>query len=352
MWSSKNTSEFKESKYEYPTNVATHTYVSKVKKRNPSPPHVEKVVTVIPTVVEHIAHQPRSRHIDVLQSRLEEIAKSVPSIEPLQQQIGEIRDKLAVPHKDHSPDIQALKSRLEEIAKSVPSIEPLQKQIGEIRDKLAVPHKDHSPDIQALKSRLEEIAKSVPSVGYIKQQIDMLAVPHKDHSPDIQALKSRLEEIAKSVPSIEPLLQQIGEIRDKLSVPHKDHSPDIHALKSRLEEIARSVPSVGYIKQQIDMLAVPHPDIQALKSRIDAMSNNTYSLVEKDGIVRVGPEFNMPSLPPVKGKAGVWEHAPPTLAVNGGMILHNPGFKDKFDPKDHAYLAIDKRTGQVFMSKD
>ena len=230
MWSSKNTSEFKESKYEYPTNVATHTYVSKVKKRNPSPPHVEKVVTVIPTVVEHIAHQPRSRHIDVLQSRLEEIAKSVPSIEPLQ--------------------------------------------------------------------------------------------------------------------------QQIGEIRDKLSVPHKDHSPDIQALKSRLEEIARSVPSVAYIKQQIDKLAVPHPDIQALKSRIDAMSNNTYSLVEKDGIVRVGPEFNMPSLPPVKGKAGVWEHAPPTLAVNGGMILHNPGFKDKFDPKDHAYLAIDKRTGQVFMSKD
>ena len=230
MWSSKNTSEFKESKYEYPTNVATHTYVPKVKKRNPSPPHVEKVVTVIPTVVEHIAHQPRSRHIDVLQSRLEEIAKSVPSIEPLQ--------------------------------------------------------------------------------------------------------------------------QQIGEIRDKLSVPHKDHSPDIQALKSRLEEIARSVPSVAYIKQQIDKLAVPHPDIQALKSRIDAMSNNTYSLVEKDGIVRVGPEFNMPSLPPVKGKAGVWEHAPPTLAVNGGMILHNPGFKDKFDPKDHAYLAIDKRTGQVFMSKD
>ena len=230
MWSSKNTSEFKESKYEYPTNVATHTYVSKVKKRNPSPPHVEKVVTVIPTVIEHIAHQPRSRHIDVLQSRLEEIAKSVPSIEPLQ--------------------------------------------------------------------------------------------------------------------------QQIGEIRDKLSVPHKDHSPDIQALKSRLEEIARSVPSVAYIKQQIDKLAVPHPDIQALKSRIDAMSNNTYSLVEKDGIVRVGPEFNMPSLPPVKGKAGVWEHAPPTLAVNGGMILHNPGFKDKFDPKDHAYLAIDKRTGQVFMSKD
>ena len=226
MWSSKNTSEFKESKYEYPTNVATHTYVSKVKKRNPSPPHVEKVVTVIPTVVEHIAHQPRSRHIDVLQSRLEEIAKSVPSIEPLQKQI------------------------------------------------------------------------------------------------------------------------------DKLSVPHKDHSPDIQALKSRLEEIARSVPSVAYIKQQIDKLAVPHPDIQALKSRIDAMSNNTYSLVEKDGIVRVGPEFNMPSLPPVKGKAGVWEHAPPTLAVNGGMILHNPGFKDKFDPKDHAYLAIDKRTGQVFMSKD
>ena len=272
MWSSKNTSEFKESKYEYPTNVATHTYVSKVKKRNPSPPHVEKVVTVIPTVVEHIAHQPRSRHIDVLQSRLEEIAKSVPSIEPLQKQIGEIRDKLSVPHKDHSPDIQALKSRLEEIARSVPSVEPLQKQIGEIRDKLAVPHKDHSPDIQA--------------------------------------------------------------------------------LKSRLEEIARSVPSVGYIKQQIDKLAVPHPDIQALKSRIDAMSNNTYSLVEKDGIVRVGPEFNMPSLPPVKGKAGVWEHAPPTLAVNGGMILHNPGFKDKFDPKDHAYLAIDKRTGQVFMSKD
>ena len=230
MLSSKNTSEFKESKYEYPTNVATHTYVSKVKKRNPSPPHVEKVVTVIPTVVEHIAHQPRSRHIDVLQSRLEEIAKSVPSIEPLQ--------------------------------------------------------------------------------------------------------------------------QQIGEIRDKLSVPHKDHSPDIQALKSRLEEIARSVPSVAYIKQQIDKLAVPHPDIQALKSRIDAMSNNTYSLVEKDGIVRVGPEFNMPSLPPVKGKAGVWEHAPPTFAVNGGMILHNPGFKDKFDPKDHAYLAIDKRTGQVFMSKD
>ena len=314
MWSSKNTSEFKESKYEYPTNVATHTYVSKVKKRNPSPPHVEKVVTVIPTVVEHIAHQPRSRHIDVLQSRLEEIAKSVPSIEPLQQQIGEIRDKLSVPHKDHSPDIQALKSRLEEIAKSVPSIEPLQKQIGEIRDKLSVPHKDHSPDIQALKSRLEEIARSVPSV--------------------------------------EPLQKQIGEIRDKLAVPHKDHSPDIQALKSRLEEIARSVPSVGYIKQQIDKLAVPHPDIQALKSRIDAMSNNTYSLVEKDGIVRVGPEFNMPSLPPVKGKAGVWEHAPPTLAVNGGMILHNPGFKDKFDPKDHAYLAIDKRTGQVFMSKD
>ena len=272
MWSSKNTSEFKESKYEYPTNVATHTYVSKVKKRNPSPPHVEKVVTVIPTVIEHIAHQPRSRHIDVLQSRLEEIAKSVPSIEPLQQQIGEIRDKLSVPHKDHSPDIHALKSRLEEIARSVPSVEPLQQQIGEIRDKLAVPHKDHSPDIQA--------------------------------------------------------------------------------LKSRLEEIARSVPSVAYIKQQIDKLAVPHPDIQALKSRIDAMSNNTYSLVEKDGIVRVGPEFNMPSLPPVKGKAGVWEHAPPTLAVNGGMILHNPGFKDKFDPKDHAYLAIDKRTGQVFMSKD
>ena len=310
MWSSKNTSEFKESKYEYPTNVATHTYVPKVKKRNPSPPHVEKVVTVIPTVVEHIAHQPRSRHIDVLQSRLEEIAKSVPSIEPLQQQIGEIRDKLSVPHKDHSPDIQALKSRLEEIAKSVPSVEPLQKQI------------------------------------------DKLSVPHKDHSPDIHALKSRLEEIAKSVPSVEPLQKQIGEIRDKLSVPHKDHSPDIQALKSRLEEIARSVPSVAYIKQQIDKLAVPHPDIQALKSRIDAMSNNTYSLVEKDGIVRVGPEFNMPSLPPVKGKAGVWEHAPPTLAVNGGMILHNPGFKDKFDPKDHAYLAIDKRTGQVFMSKD
>lgn len=230
----------------------------------------------------------------------------------------------------------------------------LQELVSMMREKFQ--YVPHVQDITNLGDALTKLAADLEaklSSGNFKGEIDNIRASLTELTnlkKPIQILKGEIDSLKKIESEVGDLKKNVNLLRDKPQVQQviqkvegKSYDGDISDLKRQLGELLRLVNEHRENAKTVDSKLTTVFKMQESSKRASVPG-----ISQKDNYVSIGPDFNMPKLPPVVEKAGVFQEAPVSLAVSGGIVLHNIGYKDKRDPNKHALLCIDKTTGKVY----
>lgn len=246
-------------------------------------------------------------------------------------------------HSSKLNELNELRSKLDNLKASVDESLSAKNTIPNIEEKFKsfstsslAPMKNMSVEVDNLKKALSELLDVNNAMKAAKDEVENVKNMVKglgdrfeslQYSKEIDSLRKDLEAAKIKKP---PIIQKIN---------GKNYEPEIEDLKSRIVSLSNALSdnklALSSNERALGALLTKHEERKHIAGKY----------------VNIGPEFNLPELPQVIEKAGIYQEAPVSLSVNGGIVLHNIGYKDKRDPNKHDLLCVDRFTGKCFVAK-
>ena len=287
---------------------------------------------------------------------ISQIDEKIPSI------LDKADNKIKTLEQKESKDILDLKNQISKLSSSIDSVNNSVALLAKnTYDKDLLLIKDA---ISSIGSRLDKLESRPEQKNYdtyiiplrndvlkLRQDLDIL-IKKSSSTVDAEVLDSKLQALRtvydQKVSSSNGLMEKITELECAMCRLKKEREEvsDTHVneLKAQLSISNDKIQSIESTMSNT-LLELYNKQQEEIKSLHEKLASFTDLIRVVDGHLHIGPDCNIPRQPQVTGKGGVYENAPLTSVIHGGLLLHNAGYTTK----KGIPLVYDQETGRILL---